>query len=278
VATYAIGDVQGCWKSLEALLDRCDYDSVRDRLWFTGDLVNRGPASASVLRWVYEHRHHVTVVLGNHDLHLLARVQGHASPKHRDTLDDIVESREFDAPLRWLQQRPLLHRETLTTAVGPQDYILVHAGLLPQWTLAQAESWASLARAKLGGPKGAELLRRLAACRNLSAGRRHRSTRAAAWAAQLLTNLRVCDAGGRPALRFSDAPKDLPAGLHPWHAFQARRQEAVIYVCGHWAAQGLRTEHNLRALDSGCVWGGQLSALRLEDDAVIAVECRDDRS
>jgi bis(5'-nucleosyl)-tetraphosphatase (symmetrical) len=275
MATYAIGDVQGCFRSLRKLLKVCDFDPSSDRLWFTGDLVNRGPDSAGVLLWVYEHRKRCRVVLGNHDLHLLARAQGVAKAKRRDTLGEILRSARCAQPLRWLSRRPFIHQKELETSRGLQSFVLVHAGLLPGWTAEDAQRWSDLARKKMRGKKATKLLRRVARCRELTPGKRHTSTRAAAWAVQMLTNLRACDHQGHAALRYNGPPKGLPPNLHPWHDFKSRQKDPHVYVCGHWAAQGLRLESGLIALDSGCVWNGSLSAVRLDDRELFQVDCQD---
>src|SRR3989304_5042828 len=134
MATYAVGDVQGCFTTLERLLRRIEFDPGRDRLWLVGDLVNRGPSSLEVLRWAKSMSKSVTAVLGNHDLHLIARAEGLREPRKRDTFDDVLEAPDRDALLEWLIGRPLFHREG--------DFILVHAGLLPEWSLEEAESLA----------------------------------------------------------------------------------------------------------------------------------------
>ncbi len=275
MATYAIGDVQGCAQTLETLVDRCAFDPDRDRLWFTGDLVNRGPASVQVLEWAYAHREAVTVVLGNHDLHLLARAAGVAAARPLDTLDEVLSSPRRPILLEWLRQRPLMHRQALDTDRGREEFLLLHAGILPGWTVAEAEDRARKAEQKLRGPHHREMLRRLARCRTLSPGRHRRASRAAAATAQVLTNLRACDSRGQPVFGPNGPPDSLPPGLRPWHAFAARRSDGVTFVCGHWAAQGARIDPPLLALDSACVWGGTLTAIRLEDGQLFEVDCCD---
>lgn len=297
-ATYAIGDVHGCRESLEALMDRLPWDLDRDRLWLVGDLVNRGPDSLGVLRWARrmdeELGERFACVLGNHEVHLLARSAGVAASKPRDTLDALLAAPDRHELVAWVARQPLLHREG--------ERLLVHAGLLPGWSADEAESLAREAEARLRGPDSGRFLARYAArtgCPGASApecrapcpepaaapdpdaeGRCGRADRALA----VLTLLRVVDAEGRPHFGFTGPPEDAPAGAVPWfEAPRARwasprgRTPDLEVVCGHWAALGLRIAPGVRALDSGCVWGGALTALRLEDGAVFQVDCRDER-
>ncbi|MFP3939213.1 MAG: symmetrical bis(5'-nucleosyl)-tetraphosphatase [Thermoanaerobaculia bacterium] len=295
-ATYAIGDVHGCWQSLQALLDRLPWRPERDRLWLVGDLVNRGPGSLEVLRWARrmdeELGERFTCVLGNHEVHLLARAAGVAAARPHDTLDPVLAAPEGDELLAWVARRPLLHRD------GPR--LLVHAGLLPSWTAEEAEDLAREAERRLRRPGSRELLARYAArtgcpgaaapdCRvpcpepsdpDAGCGPADR-------ALAVLTLLRVVDAEGRPRYGFTGPPEEAPGGTLPWFEapgarwrhgpgeHRTRRTPAPELVCGHWAALGLRTAPGLRCLDSGCVWGGKLTALRLEDGAVFQVDCRD---
>ena len=254
---YAIGDIQGCHASLLELIDEIEFDPQRDRLWLCGDLVNRGPDSLGALRWIHEHR----------------RWRGVAGAKRRDTVDEVLHTPEGERLLEWLVGRPLLHRETIETREGPVEHVLVHAGVLPHWSIDEATSRAERGSDYLRGPDGVGVLERVAAGRDLLEPDDPRSPEAAAHTVQILTNLRVCDAEGRPHLRFNGPPDEAPSGLRPWYDFPSRVEDAAIFVCGHWAAQGLVRRPHLVALDSGCVWGGQLSAVRLEDGELFQVEC-----
>lgn len=292
-ATYAIGDVHGCWRSLQALLDRLPWHPERDRLWLVGDLVNRGAGSLEVLRWARrteaELDERFACVLGNHEVHLLARAAGVAAAKPRDTLDRLLAASDRDELVAWVAGRPLLHREG--------ERLLVHAGLLPAWTTDEAEALAREAERRLRGPGARELLARYAAragCPGASApscgvpcpepADPDAGCSPADRALAVLTLLRLVDAEGRPCYEFTGPPEEAPSGTVPWFEASGRRwrhradddgPEAPEIVCGHWAALGLRTAPGLRALDSGCVWGGKLTALRLEDGAVFQVECRE---
>lgn len=262
MATYAIGDVHGCWRSLEALLERVSFDSTSDRLWFTGDLVNRGPDSLQVLRFVSGLGDAAVAVLGNHDLHLLSLAAGVRAAKRSDTLDDVLAAPDRERLLAWLRLRPLLHREG--------GWTMVHAGLLPQWSVVAAEQAARLAEAHLrAGIEPALFLpsRGPAPCwdEHLDESLRARLALAA------LTRMRGCDPAGRPDLGLTGPPAELPPPLLPWFGMESRgsRDERVIF--GHWAALGLHVEEGAFCLDTGCAWGGALTALRLDDQELFDV-------
>lgn len=262
MATYAIGDVQGCNDELQALLAQLSFNGARDRLWFVGDLVNRGPASLEVLRFVRGLGEKAVVVLGNHDLHLLCVAEGFAKRRADDTLDELLAAPDAGELLDWLRARPLIHVEA--------GYAMVHAGLLPQWTLQKAASLAHEAETALRAPGYGDFLSNMyggtpAAWRDDLAG----------WdrlrvIVNAMTRLRFCNAGGEMALRAKGA--EPPPGFRPW--FELRPTGELPIVCGHWSALGLKLSEKLIALDSGCVWGGSLTALRLEDRALFQVPCR----
>lgn len=267
-ATYAIGDVQGCYRTLRRLLGRLPFDRRRDRLWMAGDLVNRGPRSLDVLRWAREERARLgsrfQVVLGNHDLHLVGRFLGSRPRKRADTLEAVLGAHDGPALVRWLRRRGLLHRERR----GSGEVVLVHAGLHPAWTTRQAEGLARRVEERLAGPDATTLLARpadgaLAWTRRLG---RDGRLRAALYA---FTLMRTCSKDGRPCRGFTGPPAEAPRGCLPWFAVPGRRSARATVVCGHWAALGLSLGPGLVALDSGCVWGGRLSAVRLEDRAVF---------
>ncbi len=262
MATYAIGDVQGCYDPLRRLLDEVGFDPEADRLWFTGDLVNRGPDSLAVLRLVKRLGPSAVAVLGNHDLHLMRRAEGIAPPKRLDTLDGVLSAGDRDELIGWLRHLPLIHRE--------DGYLLVHAGLLPEWTARKA---TELAREVESGMRAAgykDFLR-------YQAGRE-----ATTWSDDLsgfarwscivsgFTRLRCCTAAGEMALSFSGLPADAPAGFDPWFALPRKSADQTI-LYGHWSALGLHLENDTVCLDSGCVWGGPLTALRLEDRKIFQV-------
>jgi bis(5'-nucleosyl)-tetraphosphatase (symmetrical) len=263
MTTWAIGDIQGCMSSLERLLDRIDYDAGRDRLWLVGDLVNRGPRSLDVVRWARDQGDAVTCVLGNHDLHLLARAAGAAGEKKRDTLDELLVSGDRQVLIDWLRARPMIHVEG--------GWVMVHAGLHPRWTVARAVSHAREIESGLRGPGWADWIKQIAggavAWRDdLTGPERVRSI------VGFLARVRMCDADGVPEPDFDAHPDDAPKGLRPWFALPGAAWADHSIVFGHWSALGLNLGPHHAAIDTGCVWGKSLTALRLEDRHVVQVK------
>jgi len=258
MSTWAIGDVHGCFATLERLWARLDFDEERDRLWLVGDLVNRGPDSLAVLRWAKALSERLgermVAVLGNHDTHLLARHEGVSGPKPGDTLDPILAAADRDELVEWLARRPVIHRDR--DALGG-EHVLVHAGLLPQWTVDEA---LALARDVEGLLRDRD-------------GRRHVLGKEASPerdALRVLVTVRACTDDGELCRGFSGPPAEAPPGCRPWFEIAGRRSAGVTMVFGHWAAMGLRIEPRVVALDSGVVWGGELTAIRLDDRAVVS--------
>ena len=258
VSTYAIGDIQGCFDAFSRLLASIAFRPDRDRLWLAGDLVNRGPDSLAVLRWCLQHADSVVAVLGNHDLHALARAAGAAGPKRRDSLDELLHAPDRDALLDWLRHRPLLYREG--------RYAMVHAGLLPAWTVDEAEAIAQAYSAELNGARMPLALRALR-----DQDIHVPELRKLAQEAGLLTRIRTCTVDGEPCTEFAGPPEEAPPGCIPWFRVPGRKSAEECLVFGHWAALGLLLDDNLIALDTGCVWGNALTAVRLEDRAVFQV-------
>jgi bis(5'-nucleosyl)-tetraphosphatase (symmetrical) len=256
MSTYVVGDVHGCCSTLEALLSRVHF-SRGDRLWLVGDLVNRGPDSLAVLRLARRLGERCVCTLGNHDLHLLARAEGLASAKARDTLEEVLGASDRGALLRWLSHRALMHRSGKVA--------MVHAGMLPGWSVAEAERRARALERTLRGERRRELLAALVGTPE--------DERSASLAHDLaiFTRLRTCTPGGAPRWGFDGAPEQAPRGAIPWFRHPARRTQALTVHFGHWAALGLHLDGRVRGLDSGCVWGRALTAVRLEDRAVFQV-------
>jgi len=267
MATYAIGDIQGCYLSLQSLLKKISFSPNQDRLWLVGDLVNRGPRSLEVLRWAQSLGDRVVAVLGNHDLHLLARAAGVSSAKRSDTLEEVLQAKDRDSLLDWLRSRPLLHREG--------DRLLIHAGLLPQWTPTEAEALAAEIHAKLQGASSEKFLASLGEKNSAPWSPDLKGLERRRAAAMVLTRLRICDAKGHPAYPFTGVPEMIPPGYFPWFEVPERKSAGVTIFCGHWASLGLKVKKNLVALDSGCVWRRELSAYRLEDGGVFQVPYSD---
>jgi bis(5'-nucleosyl)-tetraphosphatase (symmetrical) len=261
MATYAIGDVHGCFETLKRLLRRIAFDRRQDRLWFVGDLVNRGPRSLAVLRWAVEQGDRIVVVLGNHDLHLLALAAGLSETKRRDTLEEVLEATDRDDLLLWLRHRPLVHREG--------EVLLVHAGLFPGWSLAEAERLAREVEERLRSDKAAKLL---AAIDQKTAERWSEYLKGNDRARAALAGfarLRTLDGEGRMCADFSGPPREAPKGCRPWFAIPERKSAGARILFGHWAALGLHVEDGVAALDTGCAWGRELTALRLDDGKIF---------
>jgi bis(5'-nucleosyl)-tetraphosphatase (symmetrical) len=262
MATYAIGDVQGCCDELEALLRKLDFDPSRDRLWFVGDLVNRGPRSLDVLRLVRRLGDAAVTVLGNHDLHLLAIARGaaHLRPADR-TLVQVLEAPDRESLLDWLQARPVLHHDA---AAG---VTMVHAGLPPQWDIPLARRCAAELEAALRSEQSGRLFA------DMYGNHPDRWDDALEGAERLrfitnaLTRLRVCDEAGRLLLKHKGPPARMPADAIPWFQVPGRRSAGSRIVCGHWSALGYHDGDGVLALDTGCVWGDRLIAQRLDEPA-----------
>ena len=269
MAVYAIGDVQGCYAPLQQLLERLRFDAARDRLWFTGDLVNRGPQSLEVLRFVKSLGERALCVLGNHDLHLLAVAAGAAKFKKRDTLDEILKAPDRNELLHWLRSRPLLHHD------ADLGCTLVHAGLLPPWNLGDAQRLAREAEATLHGEEYAEFFHHMYGDlpdhwnENLRGHDRWRVI------VNAFTRLRYCDLDGNMDLRPKGPPGSQPPDLLPWFQIPSRRSRGQKIVFGHWSALGLWQGDDVIGLDSGCLWGRSLSAARLDAGPVefFSVAC-----
>ncbi len=263
---YAIGDIQGCHAEFCQLLDLIGFSPREDRLLLVGDLVNRGPESLAVLREVMALGDSVTTVLGNHDFHLLTVAAGHRKPHRGDTLDAILAAPDRDALIGWLAARPLVATEG--------DVVMVHAGFLPTWTLATALMLSGEVQAALAGPRAHEFLGVLYG----DEPRRWDDT-LEGWnrlrvAVNACTRLRFCTADGTMELREKRGPERTPDGFLPWFRHPERRSAGHTIVCGHWSTLDLELAPNVLMLDSGCLWGGTLTGIRLPDRRVFQVPSR----
>lgn len=257
MALYAIGDIQGCYDALRRLLDALAFDPGRDQVWFTGDLVNRGPHSLDTLRFVRLLGRAAVTVLGNHDLHLLAVASRHRKAHRKDTLDEILAAPDSEELLDWLRFRPLLHSDG--------RYCLVHAGLPPQWDLPTAQACAAEVET---------ILR----CGHYQAFFPHMyGDQPDLWSPHLsgwgrlryitngLTRMRYCYPDGRLELHSKMAPADAPSHLTPWFAMPQRQSRGLPVIFGHWSTVGFYAADGCYGLDTGCLWGGELTALCLGD-------------
>lgn len=269
MSVYAIGDVQGCHSELERLLDALRFDPAADRLWFAGDLVNRGPGSLEVLRLARSLGDAAVTVLGNHDLHLLALAETDApEPRKYDTLRPVLEASDAGELLDWLRGRPLLHYD------AELDWLMIHAGLPPQWDLETAGACAREVETALRGEMCRKYLKRMYGDRPRRWRASLTGTRRLRFITNCLTRLRYCDVEGRIDLQPTGAPGTQPKHLMPWFRVPGRKSEGLHIVCGHWAAMGLVEEGGVHAIDTGCVWGGRLTALRLDGACeTVSVPC-----
>lgn len=268
MAIYAIGDIQGCFDELQALLALCHFDPACDRLWLTGDLVNRGPDSLKVLRFVRGLGDAAISVLGNHDLHLLAMAEGLGKSHRSDSLQDILDAPDRDELLAWLRGCPLLHHDAALNVT------LIHAGLPPQWRLQQARAYSAEVEAVLRGDNYRELFA------NMYGNKPKRWTKElAGWdrlrfIVNCLTRLRFCTPDGKLCLKSKGEPGTQAEGCVPWFQVPGRRSVDTRVVFGHWSTLGLYQDDNVLSLDTGCLWGGQLTAARVDGEyGLFCLDC-----
>ena len=264
MATYIIGDVHGCWQTLEALLERCGFDEAADQAIFVGDLVNRGPSSLQVLRWAVERAEIVDTVLGNHDLHLLACAAELEKSRVMDTFKDVLEAADRDRLLGWLRTRPFM--------IEKQKHTIVHAGLHPSWTLEGARKHARALKEELsaGGNRLLEKRRSPDLWNDASDAEERQIYRLA-----VFTRMRAVAADGALIHGFSGGLGDLPSGSFPWFRAPDTQWSNQPVIFGHWAALGQFKDRVACCLDGGCVWGGSLLAKRLEDGKIWSEKSRD---
>ena len=265
MATYAFGDIQGCLTPLQKLLDRIRFDPSSDRLWFVGDLVNRGPHSLEVLRFIKGLEGCCVVVLGNHDLHLLAIHCGVAQIRKQDTIQPVLEAPDVEELLDWLRCQSMLHREG--------DYVLVHAGILPQWSVDQAVGLAGEVEDALRSDQYHTLLPFIYRSEETRWSDDMPSPSRLGAITNVLTRMRMCSQEGLIDLAFKGPPDQAPAGLSPWFHLPPRTRRTETVICGHWSALGVCVEEGMIALDGGCVWGHELACLRLEDRKLYTIAC-----
>jgi len=263
MAIWAVGDIQGCCDELEVLLDRIAFNPARDQLWLTGDLVNRGPRSLDTLRLIKSLQSSAITVLGNHDLHLLARASDTGiRGKAQDTLDDILAAPDRDELLSWLSQQPLLHHDPSLNVT------MIHAGLPPQWDMPLAQRCAQEVENELRHPaRAAQLFRHMYGDEPSAWDDALLGYARLRFITNCLTRLRICTETGTVRIKFKSSPKNLPPGMVPWFRAVNRRSAGTRIVFGHWSALGLHDADNVLCLDTGCVWGGSLTAVRLDQQA-----------
>lgn len=274
MARYFIGDIQGCHNALQQLLQKIDFSPSRDTLFLLGDLVNRGPDSASVLRQCIAWGSSVQAVLGNHDLHLLASAHGMRKASRRDTLANVLDAPDRPELLNWLRQQPLAR--SWTDAQG-QRVLMVHAGVQPSWSLEQTLALSAEVAQVLTGPGLADFLQVMYGNQpdqwsdDLHGADRLRTI------VNTLTRVRFCTPQGRMDFDSAESADQAPPGLMPWFDCPQRQTAQDVVAFGHWSTLGLINLPHLMALDTGCVWGRQLTAVRVEQDLsqreLIQIDC-----
>ena len=263
MATYAIGDIQGCYHAFMALLARLQFDAKRDKLWLVGDIINRGSGSLEVLRWCYQHQESLQIVLGNHDLHALAVVHNLKSAHRHDTLQASMDAADSDALFKWLRHQPLM--------ISENNYVMVHAGLLPAWSVNAALNYASEVEWALQADGYQHFLSNMYGNfpnvwhENYVGSDRQRVI------INAMTRMRICTPQGAMEFEFKGELQDVPAGYMPWFDAPARQSQEAKIICGHWSALGLQQRENVFALDTGCLWGGKLTAMCLETHEITQV-------
>jgi len=258
MSIYAIGDVQGCFDDLMVLLDHIHFNEQYDQLWFAGDLVNRGPKSLETVRFIKNLGEKAVVVLGNHDLHLLAMASGNRKPQKKDTFQDILDAEDADELLTWLRHRPILHHDPTL------GYTLIHAGLPPQWNLDMALSCAMEVETVLRGTRYSDFFKEMYGNEpsvwsdSLSGHERLRVI------VNCLTRMRFCDGNGRIKIKETGPPGSQPSPYLPWFSIPKRASLNMKIICGHWSTLSYYAADGIFALDTGCVWGLGLTALKLD--------------
>ena len=261
MARYAIGDLQGCFKSFQGLLKLISFNPQTDELWLVGDLVNRGPDSLACLRWIKNHQNSVKMVLGNHDLYLLGRYLNGGKDKSGDTIEEILIAPDCADLCNWLITQPVLQKQ--------DGFLMVHGGLLPEWTEDQTTSYATAITKLLQSDAAALVLEKYRTMRhwkwhdNLSEFDRNML------ALQIMTTIRVCHTDGTLKPKFKGPPVDLPEQCKPWFELAHQRSSSTRVIFGHWSALGLRQSAGIVGLDSGCVWGRSLTAWNLDSGDIF---------
>ena len=262
MAVYAIGDVQGCYDELIQLLDKISFKDDRDQLWFTGDLVNRGPKSLQTLRRIRAMGANAITVLGNHDLHLLATACHHRKPGRKDTLDEVLNAPDRDELMDWLRSRPLMHVD------NDLGLVMVHAGLHPDWSIEKAQALAHEVESILRSDDHADFYKHMYGDKPRIWTDDLKSWPRLRFITNIFTRLRYFDASGETCMNSKGPPGTQPAGQRPWFEIEHRRSRPEAIIFGHWSTLALAEDYpcnNVYPLDTGCLWGGRLTALRIDE-------------
>jgi len=272
MAIYAIGDIQGCYDELKHLLKKINFNQDKDRLWFTGDLVNRGPNSLETLRFIQSLGENAIVVLGNHDLHLLATAFYHNKPGRKDTIHDVLQAPDRKSLLNWLRHLPLIHNDD---AIG---ITMIHAGIHPDWSIDKTMALAKEVEQVLQSDKHIGFYQHMYGDKpaywseGLNGWPRYR------YITNILTRLRYCNTRGAIALNAKGPPGSQAEGMQPWFEITNRVSCNDPIIFGHWSTLALtnRIYNNVYPLDTGCLWGGKLTALRIDEKPfqTLQISCK----
>lgn len=272
MANYAIGDIQGCFDELMNLLHKIKFKTDRDQLWICGDLINRGPKSLESLEFLYSIRENCFVTLGNHDLHFLAVAEKVIEISDSDTFQEILENRNLHIYLNWIKELPFYHIGKIKNNGKTRSYVMTHAGIPPHWTIEDLKKYSQELYETLQGPEALNLLK------NMYGNEPNHPSRCVTEMERLrlninyLTRMRFCSRDGSLDLKHKGKATDAPSGTKPWFEWNLKiLQDPIHLLFGHWAAlEGVTGKKNITALDTGCVWGKKLSALRLEDNRIFS--------
>lgn len=267
MSIYAIGDIQGCYDDLLRLLDKIKFDQQYDQLWFAGDLVNRGPKSLETLRFIKSLGSSAVSVLGNHDLHLLATAFKNRKPHKKDSLQQVLDAPDSDELLHWLRFRPLFHYN--------HDFCLLHAGLPPQWNFSKTKKMALMAEKVIRGENHRSFFNAMYGDKPNLWHADLKGMERIRFIVNCFTRIRYCDAEGRLDFNHSGAVGSQPKQLMPWFSVPNRQSADMRIIFGHWSTLGYYQGHNCYAIDTGCLWGGQLTAIKLDNNKVkqISIDC-----
>ena len=272
MATYAIGDIQGCFDELIVLLEKIKFQTDRDKLWICGDIINRGPKSLETLNFVYSIRENCNITLGNHDLHFLAVAEGAKDISDSDTFQNLLNNKNLDVYVNWIKGLPFHHIEEIKSDGAVKTYIMTHAGIPPHWSKQDLETYSSELNKTLNGPGSINLLK------NMYGNTPNHPSMCTSEIEKLrlninyLTRMRFCSSDSSLDLENKGKAHEAPPKMKPWFDWNLKiLQDPIHLLFGHWAAlEGITGKNNVTALDTGCVWGKKLSALRLEDNRIFS--------
>ncbi|GAB5499267.1 MAG: symmetrical bis(5'-nucleosyl)-tetraphosphatase [Pseudohongiellaceae bacterium] len=275
MSTYVVGDIQGCYKALRRLLKKIDFSPADDTLWFAGDLVNRGPKSLETLRYLSDIDDSIHVVLGNHDLHFIAIFEGCARASSKDSLDELLEAPDCEALCDWMRQKDLAYYDSVDTRTGIENFLMVHAGVAPGWSLKKTLKLAAEVELALQGPDYRDFLTAMYGNEPIRWSDKLTGQDRLRTITNYLTRVRFCDDIGSLRLDIKEGLCAAPDGFRPWFEYQKITPETSI-LFGHWAAlEGKTNTQHVYALDTGYVWGRELTAMRLEDKKLFWVSSKE---